>query len=157
MKNIFRLEILITAIMLVVLSALPVISQEKATKEECVTKVNEAIELVQKQGVDASLKQFMDKSGQYIWKDSYVFCIDNNVGKMLAHPSPRFLGFPMKNYKDADGKAPFVEVIEVANSKGSGWKDYQFIERGQTEILSKKIYFAKVPKENIIVCAGYYE
>ena len=157
MKNIFRLKNLVLAIMLVVFFALPVNSQEKATKEECVVKVNEAIELIQKQGVENSLKIFMDKTGPYIWKDSYVFCIDDNVGKMLAHPSPRFLGFPMKNYKDADGKTPFVEVIEVANNKGNGWKGYQFKERGKTEILSKKVYFAKVPGENIIVIAGYYE
>lgn len=157
MKNNFLPQTLIPVIMFVVLFALSANSQEKATKEECVTKVNEAIALIQKQGLDDSLKTFMDKTSSYIWKDSYVFCIDDNVGKMLAHPSPRFLGFPMKSYKDADGKTPFVEVIEVAKSKGSGWKKYKYVERGKTEILSKHVYFSKVPGKNVIVVAGYYE
>jgi cytochrome c len=157
MKTIFRPEILLSVIMLVVFCALPANSQEKATKEECVAKVNEAIELIQKQGVERSLKTISDKTGPYNWKDSYVFCIDNKAGKMLAHPSARFLGFPMKNYKDADGKTPFIEIIEVANSKGNGWKGYKFVDRSQKKTLPKNVYFSKVPEKDIIVCAGYYE
>lgn len=157
MKNMFRLNILMSSIVLAVLIALPVNGQEKATREECMTKVNQAVELIQKQGVEDSMAKIMDQAGPFNWKDSYVFCIDNKDGTMLAHPSKRFLGFPMKNYKDGDGQTPFVEIIKVANSKETGWKGYKFIERGQTETLSKMVYFAKVPGKDVIVCAGYYQ
>lgn len=157
MMNIFRLRVLISAMMLILFFVLPISAQEKATKEECVEKVNLAIELIKKEGVDASVKKIMDKEGPYIWKDSYVFCFDNDLGKTLAHPIDRLIGFPMKKFKDADGKEPFVEVIAVANKEGKGWIQYNYQGGGEAEARLKTAYFAKVPGENVIVCAGYYE
>lgn len=135
----------------------PVCAKEMATKQECVEKVTQAIELIKKDGQDAALNQIMKKDGPFIWKDSYVFCIGSEVGKTLAHPVSRLLGFPMKTFKDVDGKQPFVEVLQIANQKGDGWKSYMYTKRGETEPRLKTIYFAKVPEKNVIVCAGYYE
>lgn len=157
MKNNLRPDALLLLIAWLVIMVLPVYAQEKATKEECMAKVNEAITLINAEGAESAMEKIMDKNGSYAWKDSYVFCIDSNQGKMLAHPTPRFLGFPMKNYRDANGGTPFVEIIEVANSKGAGWKGYKFVEQGKPDIYNKMTYFAKVPGQDIIVCAGYYE
>ncbi|MCP3928016.1 MAG: sodium:calcium antiporter, partial [Bacteroidetes bacterium] len=122
MKRKFQFVGLFTAIVLAVICVQPISASEKATKEECVDKVNAAVGLIQKEGLDASFKKIMDKSGPFIWKDSYVFCIGDKVGVTHAHPMKRLLGFPMKNFKDEEGKQPFVEVIEVAKTKGNGWK-----------------------------------
>lgn len=134
----------------------PIYSQEKATKEECVAKVHEAVDMIAEIGLEPSLKKIMDKDGGYIWKDSYVFCVDD-VGKTLAHPMTRLVGFPMLRFKDADGKEPFVEILEVAKKVGKGWKNYNYAGRGQTVPRMKNTYYVKVPGENVIVCAGYYE
>lgn len=157
MKNIFRLRVLISAMMLILFFVLPIGAQEKATKEECVEKVNAAVKLIQKEGLETSLKKIMDKEGPYAWKDSYVFCIGDKVGKTLAHPMPRLIGFPMSRYRDAKGEQPFLEVIEVANKEGQGWKSYHFQGTDVQSSRLKNAYFAKVPGENVIVCAGYYE
>ncbi len=155
MKNIFRFNavILVALVFLIV----PVFAQEKATKEECVEKVNAAVKLIQKEGLESSFKQFMDKEGPYIWKDSYIFCIGDKVGKTFAHPMSRLLGFPMARYRDAKGNQPFTDVIEVANKNGDGWKSYYYQGREGKEAMLKNIYFSKVPGENVIVAAGYYE
>lgn len=157
MKNIFRLAVLIPAIMLLLIFVLPLSAQEKATKEECVEKVNAAVKLIQKEGLEASLKMIMDKDGPYRWKDSYVFCIGDEVGKTLAHPMPRLIGFPMSRYRDAKGDQPFLEVIKVANKEGQGWKSYHFQGREGQGSQLKNAYFVKVPGENVIVSAGYFE
>ena len=157
MKKNFRLTSLISAIILTLLLVLPVTAQEKATKEECVEKVNAAVKLIQSEGLETSLKKIMDKDGPYVWKDSYVFCIGDEVGKTLAHPMPRIIGFPMSRYRDAKGDQPFLEVIEVANKAGQGWKSYYFQGRDGQEDRLKNAYFVKVPGANVIVSAGYYE
>ncbi len=125
-------------------------ASEKATKEECVEKVNAAVQLIQKEGQEVALKKIMDKQGSFIWKDSYVFCIGDKIGVTHAHPMNRLLGFPMKNFKDEKGNQPFIEVIEVANKEGNGLKSYYYSG-------VKTIYFAKVPEQNIIVIAGFYK
>ncbi len=148
---------LILAVFVIVVFVSPLHAGELATKEECVAKVNEAVQLIQKEGPEASFKKIMGKNGPFIWKDSYVFCIGDKLGVTLAHPLPRILGFPMKNYKDEEGQQPFLEIIDVANKEGKGWKSYYYSGQGEPVSRLKTIYFAKVPGENVIVAAGYYK
>ena len=135
----------------------PCLAQEGATKEECVTKVEEAAKLVKKIGLQPAMKKIMDKNGPYKWKDSYVFCMEEGMGNLLAHPIPRFIGFPMKNYKDADGKQPFEKVLAEINTKKKGWVRYYYRPSGADVPKLKKTYFLKIPGEKAILCAGYYE
>jgi len=135
----------------------PCFAQEGATREECVAKVEEAATLVKKIGLQPALEKFMDNNGPYKWKDSYVFCMEEGLGKLLAHPIPRFIGFPMKNYKDADGKQPFEKILEEINTKTKGWVEYYYRPSGADVPKLKKTYFLKIPGEKAILCAGYYE
>ena len=135
----------------------PCFAQEEATKEECVAKVEEAAKLVKEIGLKPALEKFMEKNSPYKWKDSYVFCMEEGLGKLLAHPIPRFIGFPMKNYKDADGKQPFTKVLEEIHTKKKGWVEYYYRPRGADVPRLKKTYFLKIPGEKAILCAGYYE
>ena len=135
----------------------PCSAQERATKEECVAKVEKAAKLVKKIGLQPALEKFMDQNGPYKWKNSYVFCMDDDMGKLLAHPIPRFIGFPMKNYKDADGKQPFAKVIEKIKTKKKGWVRYYDRLPGADTPKLKIAYYLKIPGEKAILCAGYYD
>ena len=121
------------------------------------TKVEEAAKLVKKIGLQPALEKLMDQNGPYKWKDSYVFCMDDDMGKVLAHPISRFIGFPMKNYKDADSKQPFAKVLEDVKTKKKGWVQYYYRPRGADVPRLKITYYLKVPGEKAIVCAGYYD
>lgn len=129
----------------------------KATKEECVTKCKEAAQLIQKTGLDAALKQMNDPNGPFIWKDSYVFCFRVEDFKILAHRVPRIIGWNAKNYRSADGRVIFQEMIKVANTEGSGWITYDYLRRGEEKARPKTTYFLKVPGKNVVVGAGYYK
>ena len=135
----------------------PCFAQEGATKEECVAKIEEAAKLVKKIGLQPALEKFMEKNSPYNWKDSYVFCRDDDMGKLLAHPIPRFIGFLMKDYIDADGKKPFAKVIEEINTKNKGWVQYYYRPSGADIPKLKIVYYLKVPGEKAILCAGYYK
>lgn len=119
-------------------------AQEGATKEECVVKVEEAAKLVKKIGLQPALEKFMEKTSSYKWKDSYVFCMDDDMGKLLAHPLSRFIGFPMKTFKDADGKQPFEKVIEEIKTKKKGWVQYYYRPSGADIPKLKIVYYLKI-------------
>lgn len=135
----------------------PCFAQEGATKEECVAKVEQAAKLVKKIGLKPALEKIMDKNGPYKWKDSYVFCMEEGMGKLLAHPMPRYIGHPMKRFKDAEGKEPFAKVLDEINTKKKGWVEYYYRPRGADVPKLKKTYFLKIPGEKAILCAGCYE
>ena len=126
----------------------------KAVRTECVKKVDQAVKEINEKGIDTVLKQIDDPKGKYVWKDSYVFCINDEDGNLLAHPFFSRKGFPMKNYRDAEGKKPFVDILRIANTDGKGWKNYMFEQAGEAPKL-KKTYFVKIADEKIIVAAGY--
>ncbi len=155
-------SVIFTGVMLAVMGVVVfftsvAVADEKATKEECVTKVAEAAKMVREVGVDAAIQKLSDESGPYRWKDSYVFCIEDGDGKMLAHPIPAFIGYAMKNFRDLDGKQPFVEVLDVVKTKKDGWVKYKVRPRGENDPKMKNTYFLKVPGEKIILSAGYLE
>jgi cytochrome c len=135
----------------------PCFALEGATKEECVAKVEGAAKLVKKIGLQPALEKIMEKDSPYKWKDSYVFCMDDDMGKMLAHPISGFIGFPMKNFKDADGKQPFAKVLEEVKTKKTGWVQYYYRLAGADVPKLKIAYYLKIPGEKAILCAGYYE
>ncbi len=128
--------------------------QSKATRAECLDKVDQAVKEINEKGLETALKNIDDPKGQYVWKNSYVFCINDEDGNLLAHPFFRSKGFPMKNYRDADGKKPFIDILKIANTEGKGWKSYMFEQSGEAPKL-KKTYFIKIPDKNVIVAAGY--
>ena len=130
---------------------------EKATKEECVAKVEAAAKLVKEIGLEPALKKIMEPDGPYKWKDSYVFCMNVDMGKLMAHPVTRFIGFPMKNWKDADGAQPFAKVIDEIDTQTKGWVKYNFRAPGAAEPGIKTTYYLKIPGENAILGAGYMQ
>lgn len=129
----------------------------KASKRECVAKVKDAAKLIKNIGLKPALEKIMDKNGPYIWKDSYVFVMDDDKGKILAHPVARFIGFKMKKYRDADGTKPFSTLLETAKTENEGWIKYMYPKPGEKTASLKTVYFLKVPDEKAIVCAGFYK
>ncbi len=132
---------------------------EKATKEECIAKCKQASQLIKEVGLDDALAKISSKNSGFIWKNSYVFCFDNEVAKMLAHPSPKLIGFVSKDAKDSKGTYFMREMMDLANSKGEGWVRYMYVDWTSEDRTPKpKIsYILKVPGEKVIVAAGIFE
>ncbi len=133
------------------------ISGEKATRYECLTKVTQAVDLIQEVGVEAALKKIIDTSSSFIWKDTHVYCIDLENGSILAHPDPSAVGFSLRYYKDVFGDNPYDLVLDTINIKNQGWITYVTDGMGRKPTAKlKNLHYRKVPGKNIIVCSGYY-
>jgi signal transduction histidine kinase len=78
---------------------------------------------------------------------------------MLAHPMKPALTEKetLVNVKDTAGKPLFLEFIELANNKGSGWVDYMWPKPGQDKPVAKSSYIYRVPGTQYIVGAGIYQ
>jgi len=131
---------------------------EKATKDECVAKVKAAAAMIKEQGLEAALSKINDPASEFTWKDSYVFVLDSETAKVLAHPAvPKLVGKEQSGLKDSNGKMFFLEFINVGDEKGEGWVDYTWPKPGETAPSPKTTYVYKVPGMNVIVGAGIYQ
>ena len=131
---------------------------ENATREEVIAKCKAAAQMVQEKGVEMAAQAIGDKQGQFVWKDTYVFLMDLD-GKMIAHPIKPELTHRdnLVQVKDTDGKPLFVEFIQVAGNRGTGWVDYMWPKPGQENPVAKSSYIYRVAGTPYFVGAGIYK
>jgi putative intracellular protease/amidase len=134
------------------------IAAEKATKNECITKTREAAKMISEIGLEATLKVINEKTGPFVWKDTYVFGMEDETAIMLAHPfvPPKMIGKSFKDITDKKGNAYFLEFLNVAKTNGEGWVSYVY-PNAQGLPAKKIAYVLKVPGEKIILVSGIYE
>ncbi|SHK11363.1 Cache domain-containing protein [Desulfatibacillum alkenivorans DSM 16219] len=137
---------------------LPAFAADKATKEECMAKCEAAALSMETKGVAEAFKAINDKEGDFVWKDSYVFCLDLEKQCNAAHPiSPALIGRNLMMAKDVNGKMFFAEFISVALNQGDGWVSYMWPKPGDQGPSPKITYVKKVPNQPYAMCAGIYE
>lgn len=153
-KSIFTLAIVV----LLTISFTAMAWAQGATRKEVVAKCMAAAKLIQEKGVKAASQAIGDRHGPFVWKDSYVFLMDLD-GKMLAHPIKPELTkkATLVDVKDTAGKPLFMEFIEVAGKKGSGWVNYMWPKPGHKKPVPKTSYIYRVPDTPYFVGAGIYQ
>lgn len=131
---------------------------ESATKDECIAKAKEAAQVVLDKGLDEAVKMINDKNGPFVWKDTYVFCLDLEKKCNIAHPiKPKLIGKNLMGAKDPNNKMFFAEFISVAQTQGEGWVDYMWPKPGEKAPSKKLTYVYRVPGHNVAMYAGIYE
>lgn len=130
-----------------------------ATKDECVSMCKKAAKMIEEKGAEATYKALNDKTGPFVWKNSYVFALDSENGKILAHPmKPGLVGKDLMALKDINGTMIFVELLKAAQSpSGDGWVNYMWPKPGEKTPSKKASYVYKVPGQHIALGAGVYE
>jgi signal transduction histidine kinase len=119
--------------------------------------VEEAVSQIESRG-RAAFPRFYDPTGPFLVKDAYVFVIDRN-GVDLVNPAfPSIEGRNLLEQKDTRGK-PFVrDMIQVAESQGSGWVDYLWPKPGESVSTQKSAFVrrAKLDGDWVVVGCGAY-
>ena len=123
--------------------------------EEAKQFVKKAIEFYKKAGKAIALAEYTNPKGPYIEGDMYVFVL-NLKGTMLAHGvNEKYIGHDFIDVKDSDGRSFIREIVEVGNTKGSGFVDYKWYNPVTKEDLQKHVFFEKV--DDVIICSGVYK
>ncbi|MGH8119154.1 MAG: cache domain-containing protein [Gammaproteobacteria bacterium] len=125
--------------------------------KQIVSLVERAATLIETRGKDA-FPEFRITDGEWYKGATYIFVIDMKGTSIVNPPSPELEGTNVLDTKDANGKALIREMIEMLESKESGWIDYMWPRPGQTVPSKKSSYIKKVKpgEETLIVGAGIY-
>lgn len=135
------------------------VGQDSATPEEVIVKVREAASALSKNG---DLAQFNQKSGPWVWKDTYIFIQDCSKKVMAAHPiKPEMIGQDLSSVKDAKtGKSIYPDSAAyckmVQDSPSGTWGDYWWPKPGEKEPSRKITYHLSAKGTPYIVNAGIY-
>ncbi len=107
------------------------------------------------QGDAAALADFQDVGGRFIQDDLYVFVVDMEDGRFLAHgASPALLGRDGRALRDPKGKAIVADMLAIARSKGAGQLEYAWHNPLTGKVESKTSFFRAV--DGKLVGVGYY-
>jgi signal transduction histidine kinase len=124
-------------------------SQEKAKEW-----VANAVAFYKNSGRDIALAEFTNPKGPFVKEDMYIFVLDTQ-GNMLAHGvNEKYVGQSFMNIKDSDGKDFVREIVNIANTIGSGFADYKWYNPVTKESKPKSVYFEKI--DDVIICSGIY-
>ena len=116
--------------------------------------VQKAVSFYRIHGKEKSLAEFSNPEGLFRQEEMYIFAMTLS-GIVVAHGiDQEHIGRDFCEISDYNGKKYFVEVVEIANSEGSGLVEYWWINPSSHHIEPKELYFEKV--QDLIICSGVY-
>ena len=116
--------------------------------------VEQAKSFYKASGKRIALAEFTNPNGQFVKDEMYIYVL-NPRGTMLAHGvNERFVGEEFLGLTDSDGKFFIREIVDTANSKGSGWVEYKWFHPVTKQWLPKTAYCEKV--DDIIIVSAIY-
>jgi len=160
---------IIVAILICLFIVPSVNAQQRGTPAEAKKLVEQAVAYVKANGEEKALKEFSKPRGKFLKEEQYLFGYDLNEaskddlyifaygskGVLMANPqAPKLVGKNLYNETDSKGKLFRKEIVDIANSYGSGWVDYTYMNPVTKKEEFKITYCQKVG--NLIVCCGAY-
>ncbi len=124
-------------------------------KGTAVVLVKSAVAYIAANGVEKGLDVLNDPKSEFVKGELYVFAYDMN-GVMMANSfKQNLVGQNVLDVPDTAGKKYRREMIEVANTKGSGWVDYQSQNPKTKKMEQKTTYIEKTG--DLIICCGIFK
>lgn len=113
--------------------------------------------------IETAEQRFMEEAKRQIGNlrfgpdgKDYFFILNTDL-KMVMHPiKPDLNGSDLGNFRDPQGKALFIEMIEVCKANGSGFVDYMWPKPGEEKPVAKLSYVQLFPEWGWIVGTGIY-
>ena len=130
---------------------------ERGTADEASTLVKKAVAYLKANGKEKAFAEFNNPKGQFTDRDLYIFVYDMQ-GTNLAignGNSGKMVGKNLLDLRDANGKYIIKSFIELLNTKGNGWVDYQWPNPVTKAVEQKSSYVEKV--DDMIVGSGIYK
>lgn len=102
----------------------------------------------QKHALAALSSMHYDKK-EYFWVNTIDYI-------MLSHPKAKLIGQNIENISDPNGVRLFVEMVQVANSKGEGFVEYQWNKVGSNAPIDKISYIKLFKPWGWVIGTGIY-
>ncbi len=131
--------------------------QGSATAAEVIQKTREAAEYLAKEG-EKGIATFKSKNAHSFWKtDGYIFVIDCEHGKILAHPFHVVAGAPLKRMDDNRNLQLAKPLCDNGLRPNGGWFEIFLPKPNQTKALRKLVFVRRVPGTTYQVVSGIYD
>lgn len=152
-------NLLIRSTLIAVMAVAPAISfadSSHGTADEAKAMVDRAVAHIKEVGAEKAFADIDDPANKdFHDRDLYVF-VRSMDGNTVAHGANKgMIGHTSLDLKDADGKLYNKEMIDLANTKGSGWVDYRWVDPADKKIEPKSSFIEKVG--DYVVGAGIYK
>ncbi|MGY4622889.1 cache domain-containing protein [Bradyrhizobium sp. USDA 4486] len=115
---------------------------QAATPDEAKALADKAAALVASEG-EKAFPRISDANGEFVRGDLFVAVLDQNV-VVRAIMNPKLIGVSMKEATDPDDVNFAYELVNIAQSKGSGWLTYKYTNPMTRKIEPKKTWVVKV-------------
>jgi len=126
----------------------------RATAAQAKTMLNQAVSAVESNR-EAAYAEINQLTSRFHQDDLYVFVVDLNDGRMLAHGvNARLIGKASSEILNADGKPVVTQMINILRDKSEGELDYRWRNPLTKRIENKHTLFKKVGNE--MVAVGYF-
>ena len=67
------------------------------------------------------------------------------------------IGKNLIDFRYADGQTHIKEMVDLSNSKGSGWVDYPWPQPDTKKLEAKRSWVVKIPNYDGFIAAGIYK
>jgi cytochrome c len=128
----------------------------KPSKAEVVAFVDKAVDYAKKNGKGKALKEFMNKKGEFVKGELYIYAYDFK-GTVIAHGGqPDLVGKNLIDMKDKNGVMVIQGLIKLAES-GGGWLKYLWPNPLDNNKIEPKLGYAKKVDDTWWLGSGIYE
>jgi cytochrome c len=125
------------------------------TQADAQSFVKSAVAFAKTNGVSKLLKEVNSPTTQFRKGELYIFVLDMD-GIIMAHgANAKLVGKDLSEREDANNVRYIQDFIKVAESKGSGWVDYLFLNPESGKVEAKTTYIEKV--DFVILGCGVYK
>jgi len=131
-------------------------AEERGTPADAKKMVDEAIAHIKQVGPAKAFEDFSTPGGKWHNKDIYLFCYKTDGTNVCHGANKALIGKNLIELKTADGQLLIKNLINIAETKGSGWIDYQWPHPETKKTEAKKAYVAKIPGFDGLVGSGSY-
>jgi signal transduction histidine kinase len=127
---------------------------------ELIALVDDAVALVEAEGVEAACAEFRLAGSRWFSGESYIFVLTMD-GRALCHPArPTLEGQYLNEMRDPKGKAILDLMIREVDQSGEGWIHYQWPRPGERVFHWKTTYVRKATGPDgvpVMVSSGRYQ
>ncbi|MBI3157882.1 MAG: cache domain-containing protein [Burkholderiales bacterium] len=112
---------------------------------------------VRTHGLEQGKQAINDPQGAFVDRDLYLGMCDAKGTIVANGGNARLIGIDGLQVKDVQGRYFVRDIMQTAQSHGSGWVDYQWKHPLTGDIMTKSAYVQAVGADGLVISCGFYK
>jgi cytochrome c len=116
------------------------VAEDRGTPEDAIALWNKGRAYFEKNGAQATMAAFDDKTSAFFDRDLYFVCYGSDDKLSAIGGNPKLVGMSASDFRDADGRVFALDILKVGRSGTNGWVDYKWADPITKKIMPKSLY-----------------